>query len=1308
MNFSCQIVSKALVDNPDEIESSIAAIQKSIGWDCADLRIASRRLRDSKDIKILASSQTGLIGYAILVRRENDHLYVSQLAVSRGDQGRGVGKSIMNKIFEEAKRLKATTISLETEGEDERLLKFYRTSGTSDFEIQIEPKGKDRFAKKKSSVKYILSEKGKIISALETIAEIKEISFENFSRQVNQTLRGIWLTIETASAFFFRIKKINRFLFETVKLQNLFFDHVSMGFLVKSPETQFELAKEANQSFPLARHYLRLGYQDAFWIVYNQWDNLNLNKEQRYAIYDEMGIYGGATQLFDKLDLDEKTYLCKKILLRTGFWALEKIIDHNGLEGINVNERHELIQKGLREFTNPAVRMLAKHINQIGLKTLPIDDRVALCKEMLKTSSTAEYGKELCEFALNELTSEQRVAFFDEIVTNVNALHIVGHYEKFGLEEISLEQRIMLYKSIFDKKDKAFYAVNRFHEKWEFEKEIVKIADPSERLAFISRIIGINIYIGTKFVENLDQLNLHEAMLLDRFDLCRLLQEPSMFKSLGFLDELTHLPSISHRLAFCKQMAESAGNVAVGIIDHFHDIGLDHANEDDLIDLWRKIAFSSMEGAFNAVTNFEMFRINCEETRLELCKEAFNRFSNVFREIINSNTFASLGLSHERILILLAQEFSQRGRPKDLDEETVLRNIQSDATKRQMYLELLRPPSTMKDESTSNFSQAFPEPVNSILPIIKIKEGVPLEKDALEHFMAFVMSTPKLRVLVPFLEDILKKDEHLQYVLLEWIAYTAGVLHDLPDERILPIEKLGILKDIYEHHNRVNRFIFTSLFRYQEFYSEISLRQSWGRLSAGLVSIFERGIAIELLSIIDNTKFKDPKRFNSLVHLLHEVTTIGKTFNEKQLHLIAAKIKTVLSHRGKKAKKGVVKQKRIIETISETFDSYTNIIKIFGKSEFLRCLELETDPQAFFLDNFQSLFTIQDIQNFAEQYQNTFAKFRNPMALFSYLRSINSLPNGERLRMHQVLNAYVNAVLQGKFPNIRYNPDQSEHVKKVFSALDKTDWTGSAKSFEFKTGKSETIVDFRNFFVEKIVRDQHVNPKSLPRLVAYLDNQPTCLVESDKELDMFQNFAIQLCERQISTEIFVLNVKRMTFFGADFRNDLATLIPQLSSGTYSICETDDACDLLLIGTEIKGSCQRVDGTPNLNKGLMSYLMNGEIRAIVVKKEGKIVARSIIRLLWDSEKNIPVILLERIYSNFQEEIIKEMIIRWAQNKAKGMDLPLLSVEVKSNNSAPYQGAISFLGGYAPFTYCDALRGMQSGPFTIASSFELRSE
>ena len=79
-----------------------------------------------------------------------------------------------------------------------------------------------------------------------------------------------------------------------------------------------------------------------------------------------------------------------------------------------------------------------------------------------------------------------------------------------------------------------------------------------------------------------------------------------------------------------------------------------------------------------------------------------------------------------------------------------------------------------------------------------------------------------------------------------------------------------------------------------------------------------------------------------------------------------------------------------------------------------------------------------------------------------------------------------------------------------------------------------------------------------------------------------------------------------------FRDDIEDIIKALSIGVqsakhldYIIQDTDQWEDLLLIGTEVSGSCQRISGDASVNKCLVGYLADGKNRAIVAKdKNGK--------------------------------------------------------------------------------------------------------
>ncbi|MGM0439651.1 MAG: hypothetical protein ACQEP8_00870 [Chlamydiota bacterium] len=137
---------------------------------------------------------------------------------------------------------------------------------------------------------------------------------------------------------------------------------------------------------------------------------------------------------------------------------------------------------------------------------------------------------------------------------------------------------------------------------------------------------------------------------------------------------------------------------------------------------------------------------------------------------------------------------------------------------------------------------------------------------------------------------------------------------------------------------------------------------------------------------------------------------------------------------------------------------------------------------------------------------------------------------------------------------------------------------------------------------------------------------------------------------------------------------------------WKVVDTDDPQDLLLCCSEVIGSCMNVNGNPSLNKGLLSYLMDGQNRVLAVKnKEGKIVVRQIIRLLWDGSQ--PALYTEKLYTsgNISFEIMAQLMLM-VQRRAQTMGLHLYE---QNHMKTPSTGTVlQFLGGRAPYVYSDA--------------------
>lgn len=102
-------------------------------------------------------------------------------------------------------------------------------------------------------------------------------------------------------------------------------------------------------------------------------------------------------------------------------------------------------------------------------------------------------------------------------------------------------------------------------------------------------------------------------------------------------------------------------------------------------------------------------------------------------------------------------------------------------------------------------------------------------------------------------------------------------------------------------------------------------------------------------------------------------------------------------------------------------------------------------------------------------------------------------------------------------------------------------------------------------------------------------------------------------------------------------------------------------DLFLCGTEVGGSSQRVDGEPQFNRCLLTYLFNPAIKIICVKqnKTSAIKARAILKIMNDSSalNTKRCLLLERFYPRNITKENEALILIKAKQIAKEMNLDL---------------------------------------------------
>lgn len=638
--------------------------------------------------------------------------------------------------------------------------------------------------------------------------------------------------------------------------------------------------------------------------------------------------------------------------------------------------------------------------------------------------------------------------------------------------------------------------------------------------------------------------------------------------------------------------------------------------------------------------------------------------------------------------------------------------INGSMEQRQILLELLIPPTKILDNEVSPLSkQAFAQGIRPLLTVFTMEEKDFLREGAITSLEQALLDSPIADIYAKVQTG---KDPTLRLNLTRWCAYTAGVLYDLPDELQKAILNSRALHKIFYYPNPTARYVLTrqlSLLT-KEAVQSLKADDRWWVTLADILFLRLRDLGFcpqqikEIQSLTRGIRaFRSAGRLNDLIRLLSQ--SIQKApYTPAEAQSLTAAIHAVLAQTvPKKTKKGTRIQKRRIDLVSYRLHLLASARSLLGENAFFQALGNNADLAKCFKKKFCAYFPVEDIDCFAERYQKSFGSFRDPMALFTYLGSLRELPKDEWTELKATLDRYVRSVLLGEFHSLRYNPTENPHLDLLVSNRPGllTDWqkNETPKKLQPIDSTDITPMDFRLFLRQRILTDKHLGPlDKFPLLVGYLKGAKVAekeLASPNSKEARFETLSIQLCEGSLPAEAYVRDVRTLGLNLKEFNNDLSALIPRGVSGNYVISESDEPCDLLLSGTEVKGSCQRISGDPELNSCLLGYLMNGDVRLIVVKSQGKIVARSVLRLMWDPKAKGEVLLLERLYSNVASQVVKKPIMDWALNKAQRMGTPLLSKEL--GTGAAFMGPIEFRGGLSPIVYSDAGGSGMKGPFTV---------
>ena len=358
------------------------------------------------------------------------------------------------------------------------------------------------------------------------------------------------------------------------------------------------------------------------------------------------------------------------------------------------------------------------------------------------------------------------------------------------------------------------------------------------------------------------------------------------------------------------------------------------------------------------------------------------------------------------------------------------------------------------------------------------------------------------------------------------------------------------------------------------------------------------------------------------------------------------------------------------------------------------------------------------------------SRWREPEALLAYI-TLHAADD----EMRALLGRFVDALCTGTHPSSRYDvrDKEGEHLSAVFGLKDglQEKWcaSDSKKPVHRNTAREPSaqrgVADVVKGKLLQSVRDGHL-PDGIADLLLGMRHHlglPTAAPEPSQPLSAPSEAASgiekwvtldgllnHLCQQNEATAARraltrAIEQARVLLGGAhQFVRDMEDLDRLLKPATAAlsldgtcVCVTDDANTLLLIGSDVANSCQHYNGNPGYNRCLMSYVLDGKNKAVVVSdNEGRTIGRCVLRLLLlrsAGQPDEPVVCVFRTYFSTKygrvQALADELEFALHQHATEYADS--LGVRIAQCPGSTGEGTLMSCGGVSPEYVDDADTG-----------------
>ncbi len=366
-------------------------------------------------------------------------------------------------------------------------------------------------------------------------------------------------------------------------------------------------------------------------------------------------------------------------------------------------------------------------------------------------------------------------------------------------------------------------------------------------------------------------------------------------------------------------------------------------------------------------------------------------------------------------------------------------------------------------------------------------------------------------------------------------------------------------------------------------------------------------------------------------------------------------------------------------------------------------------------------------------------KLRDPVALFVYLGKINTLPKTERENMITSLRSVILSMLNETWEKYRSeSPQLKEIIKRnalhkavIDLWLKETSTPISQVSSASDEKERPQNVEFFEFLKRKLITETHllnaaeIFPTLFPLLrndfnLAAINEALTSLRQKIQTARASKNnkallslkaedalltacvkpkFSIDEALRIVQMTLPVINNKKPQFI-LDLEDFIKARSKYDELQGCNFSASSNLSDLLCLGRET-GGCQNVDGIAELNKYLLGYA-DGKTAIWSINKEGRLIIRSVAKLLYSEKRKGPVIFLESLYSLNPNPVFMEMFLKQIKLKASQLGLPFLVRSLAEGEKLESFGVSEDIF----YEYDDGAENHQNnGKYTITKTVEL---